>query len=891
MTPSSLIYADLFNGRACSSPNGTAFTFPRWVAGGSQRYAVRFLDYIGSFYEKDYAIARLRVALGGSDTRPTSGTFRLKIGSGTTSGANTTPPLEWNASASAVEAALNALTARPSDFSCIAVPGGVAIERLNGGSVALTVRENKLWPRSLAHITESVAPGGALRYELRPTVAPLAFSDSAARQLPSAPTISTVQEGGSDGSGTFFWNEIQALVVPPDFRGTYQLRFNSGKTALLDVTSSTEEMETALNQLLAATVSYTDKGEVRGSCKVTNPTQNTAHIEFTGALAGSDVEPLEIAVFSAPPGDWTFDLPLNRAELMDALRKTETLSLPFEAEADFYVDANNHLAGTVTRKLWNTTVTVVRPAIWPDMAEVPNVDWLHPSPKDYAPFSPDQVLTGQQHFVTAVGDGDAASFTITHGLDTDALSAILVRENTSGGRVLRPDEYTVTVDSADAVTLLFDVAPDSVVVVITASGPASVFAAHKHALAEIGSTVDDVFQPVLLNTLDDLGTRLAAVEALMGRRDAVVVSSGNKQSSFSLPVVGEILPDASADSGADSTVASQIAASRDASKQTTIGGTELETQRAAAAAEAARLKAEEEARAKAAADANKKAADEAAKTIVEKPSTIVTRIGFPGFPVTTWPAMHNGKFGKMLPALHPASVTPTATLPTAPPDGAVWQATAAFILPGGGGRKSQALVSGNLFGYANRAFYRVSHLAGTQSFYPLEMERELARAVIRPEQFPASSKLTLPLELSAWLGPDGADAAARSLERVVTGAQYLFRLEAAPITDVATVGEYTAGGNIGAEGSALVLFQTPLSLSPATEIHSFRLELSRPASGPGTGAVTRYGVQSATPPLPAGPFVLRARLAYFDTDDTTTTARGQVIASLAPTQLVVELTR
>lgn len=887
MTPSNLVYVDLYNERLCSSPSGTPLALPKWVAGGSKRFSLRFLDFVDGFFERDYAIAQLRVSLGRSDERPSSGTYRIQVGSGASTNANTTPPLDWNAPAYEVENALNGLSTKPEDFVCSDYLGGVRVRRVSGATVAFSVKANNLLPRSLARFVESVAPNGARNYDLQLAVTPLAFSDSSARRLPSAPYIEIVQDGGADVSGTYKWNEIQALVVPPDFRGTYQLRYGFGKTALLDITSTPAEMQAALNAVLANEVSYTAKGEVRGSCVVTNPANNTAHIEFTGALAGINVAPLEIAVFSAPPGDWSFDLPLDRAELLEALRRENSIALPFEAEADFYLDPQNPSAGAFTKKLWKTTVTVERPALWPDFAAVPNIDWLHPAPKDYTPFSPDQTLTGTQHYVAALAPG-SETYTVTHGLGTDALASVLVRKNTAGGRILRPDEYTVTVPNEDSITVEFP-APLSAshAVIIAASGPTSVFAAHKHTIAEIGNTVSGVFQPVLQNLLDDIGVRLARLEGLIGRADAAVVVSGNKPTAFMLPVVGEILPDLT---GLDSlTVASQIAANPNDSKQTTIAGTELERQLNAAKAEIARLKAEQDAREKAIAEANKKAAEDAAKTVPEPPASVITRINFAGFANYTWPSRQpNGKAGWLFRALYDASVENTAVLPTSPAQNTVWRATGPILLPGGGGRRSQLAPADSFFSYDGRGFWRATRRGNT--FYAQEMDRELVRAVIVPTQFPSASTLSLALDLTAGLvaeppADSAAAAIARKSERLVAGAQYILEVAASPIP--ASEG----GPNLGDEGDPVILHSSPLILSPATETHALRVELSRNASGVGSGRITRYGVAEATPSLPSGPFVLRVRLACFDTDDDSGNPRGAIVASMPATQLTITLAR
>ncbi|TSA30716.1 MAG: hypothetical protein D4R65_12745 [Verrucomicrobiaceae bacterium] len=902
-----LFYVDLYNGKLCRSGSGEELTFPDLVAGGSVSFSIRFLEYVGGYVEADQDITALRVSVGAMDARPLSG--RYKIGAG--SPANTTDFLDWNAPAWAVQSALNALGGQV--FSCDDVPGGILI-RSNQEAV-LTVVSNRLVPRSFGRITGR-AVDGAWLYELRLTQAPLSFSDTAVRILPDSPSISTVQDGGADPSGTTVWNEIQALHVPPKFRGTYQLRYGYGKTKLLDPSDGTSQLQEALNEILDDIVFTTLSGsQEKGGCVVTNPTTNIAHIEFTGALGGLDLDPLEVRVFSAPPGDWTFELPLDRSEMLEALRESETITVPFEGEADFYLDPLDHGAGTVTRKLWSTTVRIKRPLIFPDMEEVPGVDWLWQNPKDYVPFSASQVITGQQHFTQVIGTGAATTIAIAHGLGTDNLAGVMIRENLAGGRILEPDEYSVRITSANSIEITFPVAPalNSLAVVVTSAGPASAFSAHRHTISEIGDEVEGVFVTTLRNVLDDFGQRIERLEGLIGRADVVVVASGNKKSEFVMPAVGEVLPDISNEDSV-ATVASQVVVGE--TTQSPIGGTELEEQKAAAQAELTRIQAELEAIKKAKDDAAKSAAEEAAKAVViEKATQIVTRISFPAVqseaakpavpavpasgntPETpgtaavpakplAWPVTRGTKMPWLLPAIHDVAATNAAVLPSGSV-GSLYHASASFVLPGGGGRKPQHVGIGDYFAFDGRCFYRVVRQGVSNSWHPLEMERELMRAVLRPDQFPSASELTLGWNIEAMLLADQFDAEARDISRTL--AQYLLLVEAVAIPDTTTPG--TPGLNVGAEGSVVTLCSARIDLSPASESHTFSMKLKRSPEGVGSGTVTRYGVAAETPPLPPGPFVLRVRLSGFDVDDTSTDPRGQVVMLVPASQLTVTLTR
>jgi hypothetical protein len=885
-----LIYADLYNGKACKSASGEAMVFSDWVAGGSVSFGLRFLDYVGGFNEVDADLAALRVAVGPIDSRPLSGKFKLKVGPAVSSSANTTGFLDWNVSAAAVEAALNALSVCTDAFACEELGGSIIIRRNDGAAATLAVVSNRMFPRAFGRITGSEIDGEWI-YDLRLTIAALSFSDSAARVLPDAPSVTTIQNGGVDPSGTTVWNEIQALYIPPNFRGTYQLRYGYGKTILLSPEDGVPQIQAALNTILAMVAPASAYGSA-GSCTVTNPATNIAHIEFGGGLAGLDLDELIVQVFSAPPGDWTFDLPLDLGELREALRGSAAITVPFEAEADFYIDPADHGVGTVTRKLWSTTINIKSPLIWPDMAVVPGVDWLFPNPTDYLPFSADQVITGQQHYVVTLGNGASDSFVITHGLATADISGIVVRDNATGA-VMEPSTYEATINGADTVTIVFAAAPatNGVRAIITAAGPTSAFQDHHHAIAEIGDTVEGTYVPTLQNVLDDFGGRIERLEALIGRADVAVVTTvvtGNKKSEYSLPNVGEVLPDLNNEDSV-ATVASQVSASTTA-PSVTIPNTDLEVQKAKAASDLAALNAEiaavKKARDEAAAAS---AAESAAAVVIVKTTSVITRMTFPEI-ASQFPALRNGgKLPWLLPAINDADATDAAVLPTSPVAGSLYAATASFALPGGAGRKTQNVISGNKFGYDGRCFYRV--VANGDSWSALEMDRELMRAVLRGEQFPAGSDLALSWSITAALVCDQLDAAARDIARTVDGAQYLLVAEAVPIPDATTSPTNTLGLNLGAEGTAVTLCSQRISLSPAVEEHNFAMALKRDSAGVGTGTVTRYGTGSSVPTLPTGAFVLRVRLAAFDVDDTSADARGQVKLSMPSCQLAVTLTR
>ena len=204
-------------------------------------------------------------------------------------------------------------------------------------------------------------------HELRLVQSPVAFTDTSARVVPPAPSvIAEVQEGGSDGE--IDWNEIQALTVPPQFRGAYQIKRGDtfARSALLSVADGIEEIAEAIQPL----------ADEDGEFQVTNPLPHVAHIEFAGAMRGLNYDLLQVEVMTAPPGDVTFELSLATAELANLLRAAPVVeNLPFEIEVT-YEDEND--PDNLHVWTYRTEVTLRRELIHEELAAAQNIDWIRP---------------------------------------------------------------------------------------------------------------------------------------------------------------------------------------------------------------------------------------------------------------------------------------------------------------------------------------------------------------------------------------------------------------------------------------------------------------------------------------------------------------------------------
>jgi len=865
-----LVYCNLTQGTAKISKSGAAYTFRPAVAGEVRRFSLRFCEDVeGITVETDPDILSLQLCVGQIDARPLGGKLAYQFGSGTSMADNTTAELPYNHNAAALKAALPAaVVAAYGSPVAEDVPGGVTLTF--AGEVVISPRLNSLWPLSFLRSNAWEIPAGGWVHDLRLVQAPLVQTTSYVGDLPPAPFVTTLRDGGSDASNTYMWSEIQELTVPVAFRGTYHLR-NPATLARSAVLSTSDTLQTITDAVKAIYPS--------GTVNVTNPTDLVARIEFLGDYLGVDMGTTEVFVDDAPPEDPTLTLDFRLASVYAALRDTASCSAFIEARA---LIARDGVPEGEPRVLFRQPISVLRDQNWDGMSDQVSPLWQRPAnPVDYVPYSDSQVIVGSHHYSATIGG--SSEIVLDVGFDIEEIASLIVRENSVPGNVV--SGYTAAITGAQSVTLTFAEAPaaNSLVATLTGLGPVSAFQAHEHPQEQITG---------LVPAIEDVFSRIARLESLIGRNDvAVVTVSGNKKAEYSLPSVGEVLPDIiNEDSVA--TVSSQISVPAGGGGGTAIGGTELEAAKAKSKQEYDDWMVEVKAQQAAwSAEVKRKAEEDAtalAASAKIKTTSTISRMTFPEMAATQWPALRTGgKLPYLLPAINDAAATSTAVLPASPVAGSLYTATAAFTLPGGSGRKSQNVLSGNAFGYDGRCFYRV--VQNGDSWSALEMERELLRTIIRPEQFPAGSDLALSWNLTASLVCDQLDAAARDIARTVAGAQYLLVAEAVPIADATSPG--TPGLNLGSEGTAVTLCSQRISLSPAVEEHTFALALKRDAAGAGTGTLTRYGTGSAVPNLPSGPFVLRLRLAVFDVDDTSSDARGQVKMVMPATTLTVTLTK
>ena len=874
-----LLFTDLTRRVLSTSASGDTFSFPTLTAGDSLAISLRFIQRIGSSTPREVypKIRAVRASIGFIDQRPVSGSFALKVGDAQIGPTNTTALLPHNATAAQIKAAISQIIGP--DNAVTFGDGSYIIRCDDGRKLDLTVVRNTLFPTSFGRIFAYELNGEWL-HELRLVQAPLAHTDSSERVLPLAPSVTTIQDGYTSPDGLFTYPEIQQLTIPPDFRGTYQLKLDDYyRTDILDTSDGPSEIQSALNAMLAKI------GPMR-SVTVTNPTAGQALITFGGKYyEGTDVDQLVPIVASAPPGDPTVELDLGTAEIWTALRASPELAgVPLELEIDVLDDtatSDDDLNASFRTVKVQSSVRLKRAVFFPGLSALQNVDWLrNPSPKDYVPFTPSQVITGTQHYVSVFGDGANTQYSFPHNLGTAALH-VTVRENGETNRILAPDAYTAKLASANELVLTFaaPVAVGSLAVTVSTAGPVTVQNIHTHTMGQIEGL--DVL-------IEDLGRRLADLELMLPQPGAASASASATPAAFRVPAFGEVLPDLNLIGATDQeniTLSSQlIASNRETQPPQAPGGTTVASEEDKKKEEAAAARRDPDALA---ANVVYRAVIPAVGRPAQLGSAVkkdaVGNVIEPEIPEVTadpalWPRKSGSKLPILLQAVQSSTITEIATLPDA--SGVYRNAGSVdLILPGDYGRRDQTVPAQGLFAFNKGSYYRVKS-EGDDIFYPLEFERELWRLYIGPDQFPKGSTLEVAGELRMRLIGEFFDAVTKDFPQVDLAAQFILKCEAIEMQDGVTLGNAVR---------TVLLGQTKIALSPALESMRWNLRVKN-EDGVAASNWTTY-VKSAAGEGFLAPAVLRLRLAGFDVDDTQSNGEepvhGQIAMIMPQTKLEV----
>ena len=753
-------------------------TLSPFVLGDQLRCSLRTYERSesGDLRERDLRVRTLRASIGRVLTAPTAGSFKLWIGD------TDTAEINFDATAEVFKTAAQGSGIIDTVESPAAGTWVVKTTRADSeGPWPITVHTNKLGPISFVRVRQ-FKQFGVWWFECRLIQAPLAFNSGHERVLPTPPSIRRIRAGDNGSETQPPINEIQALHLPPDFRGTYFLRWNYRISKLLGIEDGPDEIAAALNAMF-------EKGK---RFEATNPEPDNAYVEFIGELAGSPQPLITVEVNTFAPGVLTFTLPLDRAEMAAALRAVAEIEVPFEVEAEIVDDGEDIADPAVPGRiitLFQQPVKVVREQIWEEMETVQRIDWLRPpQPRDYIPFTPDQIIVGVQHYVAVFGDGEARSFSFPHNLGTEAFH-LTVRENQSGGKVL--DGFEATIASANDLTLDFaEVEPppalNSLAIVISSAGPRSAFLAHTHTMAQILG---------LLDALAGVYARLEAIEDLLPTPNLLTRRESVSQD-IEIPDFTDVFP-------------------------------------------SARLPV----------DFDPKSLSEGKADKLPRPAGL-------------------------LPAIHDATVVPIAVpLPRPEPSaGNVFQNTTnvPLLVPGGLGRRGGYLDPQGYAGSDGRVWYRLTRAAQTNSFYPLDFERELFLLHINEAMWQADGRFSVEFDLELQLFVAN------------TRAQFLVVIEAGTAPGQGTPSPVS-------ENLADVVWQPAPLLSQRIIVsglklkHHFGAIIKRSLDNVISAERKLYIAWSACPAnsVPQSPgFVLRARLIQFDTENSVRGAKGYVFAAM-----------
>lgn len=389
-----------------------------------------------------------------------------------------------------------------------------------------TVTMNKLAPVSFVR-ARAFKDDGYWCVEIRCIQTPYAFASAFDLILPPPPSIKPVRAGGSGTDGVII-NEIQQLTIPADFNGLYTITYDLRETKVLGLQDGAPQIAAALNALW-------QDGKTRFTASL--PEDNVIHIEATGPLENTDIALMNVTVRSFHPGTVNFLLDLATAELATALRdKAQLADVPFECEVDIVEQGESPAdedapARTIT--LFQDKANIAREQIWPELALVPAIDWIRPPvARDYVAITTDQLLVGtQETYVSPRGNGVLRSFACDHGLATEDIISVVVKDNATGAALVQGVAFDWTVTNVNTVTV--DVhtgwatpGVNAWAILITASGPTTAFQAHTHTTGQIVG-LDDA--------LALLAARVAAIEDLLPTAPPTI-EAGAAGGTLSIPI-------------------------------------------------------------------------------------------------------------------------------------------------------------------------------------------------------------------------------------------------------------------------------------------------------------------------------------------------------------------
>lgn len=819
-----LIFPDIGLKTLGSNATGASFSFPKIVAGDDIRLKLRLIETLaGDKVLSRRTISAMKLSVGKQDARPTSGSFQLKLGSGSESaGVNTTANLAFDISAADLATALNALTdaalSAKKPFTVVKRDDAWHIRAADSGTVTWVVVDNALLPQSLVSIRDYSFDEGT-SYELRLTQTVLCEQTAFDSIVPELASVSVVQAGAEE-SGVKR-NTIQQIYFPPELSDVYSFRLRWGlrRTAAIGSPADAEAIQAALEAIAVTgeTVTVTD-----GDDRVL--------IEFSGdSLAGTSVAALVIEHLVTPDADnviamttETDGMAKYMATIANAASGITEFKLPLSLKIWLVDEQDEEDTDPIT---FLQELTFQKPVALDAFSAAAVLNPTRPlSNRSYLPFSPSQVTETQRGYLltggTALGNGTATEFQVDHNLGTRHVYVALFGSAVDGQMLKHGTDYEVEIVSDNAVLITFATAPASGGVV--------------GGICTVASTNAFVDLEINIGQVIGLEARLVAAEETIAQLQgtAAAGSLGTKDTAIGEAVVeidlgtfGEVYP---ARKTLDELMSSQGSKLANANVTQVTTGTTTTTTTTGTPQEPA------------------------AKRIADIPLGILP------------------KDSALLPAVHDATVDdlpdPIPT-PGSGNKGKVYvnAGSVDITLPGGGGRKGVVLKPGEHCASDGRLLYKVRRSGTTTSYFPTDFEREFALVAINNDML--AVKRTLEFRLGLELAIVNKKVPVPGISDKQTRAQWKLKIEWG--TRTSETSPSTPASNLkGIAWNSTPILATTLDITTSPTIHTVGARIKRTAADAWTVEKSLYGLwTSSAATINAGSFFLRARFEEFDVED------------------------
>jgi len=521
-------YYDIGNKRFTAALEDTASVgLPILVAGEDITLRAKFKrTRDGVIDEVRPEVVAMKAMLGQVDARPSTGLIKLTI-----DGIEFDEAIEFNPTATgassfetllkgAIETATSETVTVRKQFDSYFLKFNTEPETLREISVTF----NSLFPSSFLHI-RSYVRAGHYEYEFRAVKAPVGFSNTFELGEGPVPTFETLLDGGEvEGSK---WRELQKLVIPPSFTGTFRIKRGEAFSEVLS-------RESSLDEIRAAVEPIKDPG---GEWQVDFPVSNTFYFYFGGDMEGIDQPEMEAVVFDAPPEEHVISFTTKTRGMAEVMMEVDQAILALEVYA-LLKDLENP---EVER--WHCILRQnvgVREAIdWDALSTAPEIDWLNPPTLiKTSVFSPGQVSNGQIHSSGTIGNSALTVFEYVHGLATSFVDVIIMENAEPGAKMREGTHYTWTRDNANKVTVTWlsgVPTDDQYTITVLGLAQTSFFDDHEHVIEEIEGL------PEWIATVE---ARLAALGASSGTGTIRTETdpAGGESARWALPRFWELYP-------------------------------------------------------------------------------------------------------------------------------------------------------------------------------------------------------------------------------------------------------------------------------------------------------------------------------------------------------------